>query len=96
MDFSSPNFWLSLAQAVITAGVGLLLWARRPGERASEDLSEQRRQTQNELATLKVLVTQLQERQAAQESVIVKMQAQQERRIERVEDFFMMHFGSNP
>ena len=41
---------------------------------------------------LRLEITRLLERQAAQESVIVKMQQQQDKRIERLEDFFMQNF----
>ncbi|WP_310609220.1 hypothetical protein [Limnohabitans sp.] len=78
-----PRFWLDLLQWVLMGCLAALMWARKPGESADKAVAEMR-----------IDMTRLLERQAAQESVIVKMQMQQDKRIERLEDFFMAHFGT--
>lgn len=84
MNFTDPRFWLDLLQWAFMGGLAVLMWARKPGESAGNAVNEMR-----------IEMTKLLERQAAQESVIVKMQMQQDKRIERLEDFFMAHFGGS-
>lgn len=84
MNFLDPRFWLDALQWLVMGVLAMLMWARKPGESAGADV-----------AALRIELTKLMERQAAQESVIVKMQMQQDKRIERLEDFFMAHFGGS-
>lgn len=81
MEFDS-KFWLDLVQWVFMGGLATLMWARKPGEDATRQLQQ-------------VLVEQarMQERLFIQEGGVLQALKVQERRLERLEDFFMKKFG---
>lgn len=76
------KFWLDLVQWVVMGALGVIMWVRKPGESAGAAVGEMR-----------IELARLHERIASQESVIVKLQQQQDKRLDRLEDFFMSHFG---
>lgn len=90
MDFD-PKFWLDLVQWVFMGGLAILMWARKPGEAAGADVTLLR----SELAELRIEAARVQERLALQEGSVLQALKVQERRLERLEDFFMTNFRSD-
>ena len=90
MEFES-RFWLDLVQWVVMGGLAVLMWARKPGEDASADL----KQLRTEMADMRVDYARIHERLSLQESSVLQALKVQERRLERLEDFFMNHFGDS-
>lgn len=83
MDFD-PKFWLDLVQWVFMGGLAVLMWARKPGEDAG-----------NVVAEMRIELARVQERLALQEGSVLQTLKVQERRLERLEDFFMSNFRSD-
>ena len=90
MEFDA-KFFLDAAQWLLTGGLAVLMWARKPGEDASADVSQLRA----EIAEMRVEYARIHERLALQESSVLQSLKVQERRLERLEDFFMTHFRSD-
>jgi len=78
LDF---KFWLYLVQWVFMGGLAIIMWARKPGEDATLSM-------QNVL----VEMARVQERLSQHESRILHSLETQERRLERMETFFMETF----
>lgn len=76
-----PKFWLDLVQWVFMGGLAVIMWARKPGEDATRSM-------QNVL----VEMARVQERLSQHESRILNSLETQERRLERMETFFMETF----
>jgi hypothetical protein len=83
-----PKFWLDLVQWVFMGGLAVLMWARKPGEDANREL----REVLTEMGRVQIEMARVQERLAQHESRILNGMELQERRIGRLEDFFMDHF----
>jgi hypothetical protein len=83
MDFD-PKFLLDLVQWVFMGGLAVLMWARKPGEDAGSVVAEMR-----------IELARVQERLALQEGSVLQTLKVQERRLERLEDFFMSNFRSD-
>ena len=79
-----PKFWLDLVQWVFMGGLAVIMWARKPGEAAGTDVAEMR-----------IELARVQERLALQEGSVLQSLKVQERRLERLEDFFMTNFRSD-
>lgn len=75
------KFWLGLVQWVFMGGLAVIMWARKPGEDATRSM-------QNVL----VEMARVQERLSQHESRILNSLETQERRLERMETFFMETF----
>jgi hypothetical protein len=76
-----PKFWLDLVQWVFMGILAVLMWARKPGEDATQKISH-----------ALVELARVQERLAQHESSILRVMETQERRVERMETFFMETF----
>ena len=83
MSFDDLRFWLDLVQWVVMGGLAVLMWARKPGEAAGADV------------TLLRTAARVQERLTLQEGSVLQALKVQERRLERLEDFFMTNFRSD-
>jgi hypothetical protein len=83
-----PRFWLDLVQWVFMGGLAVLMWARKPGEQATERMQNLLQQ----MGTVQIEMARVQERLAQHEARILNGLDVQERRITRMEDFFMEHF----
>lgn len=81
----------TIAQAVqwfFNLAIAAVVWARKPGEDASREL----REVLTEMGRVQIDMARVQERLAQHESRILSGMELQERRIGRLEDFFMEHF----
>lgn len=76
-----PKFWLDLVQWVFMGGLAVIMWARKPGEDATRSM-------QNVLVDM----ARVQERLSQHESRSLNSLETQERRLERMETFFMETF----
>lgn len=75
------KFWLDLLQWIFMGALAALTWARKPGEDATQQIQ-----------TVLVEMARIQERLAQHESRILNSLETQERRLERMETFFMEYF----
>lgn len=75
------KFLLDLFQWLFMGALAVLMWARKPGEAAGKDV-----------ANILVEMARMQARLDMQEGSVLQALKVQERRLERLEDFFMANF----
>lgn len=107
MNFTDPKFWLDALQWVVTIALAIIAYTRRPGEEATSTLAgitvrlahiDEKLSafpSRQEITQLQMQFAALNERMDAQDSVIVTLQKEHARRLERMEDFFLLNFRGN-
>jgi hypothetical protein len=107
MNFADPKLWLDALQWLVMIVLAIVAYTRRPGEEASSTLSTitvrlahideklSAFPSRQEITQLQMQVAAFNERMDAQDSVIVTLQKEHARRLERMEDFFLLNFRGN-